>query len=266
MTRHRAAPLVLAAAAAFGVACTVSTEVGAVPFGFVALSAQRSATGYTTSPIGTFISGSGLSVPSAIAPWDSCRTQSYSSVAGVPVGSVYPAISAGSSIAFKLPGRTDSLYPVQVGLETQYKLRSPVAVPYTPGDSVSVVIPGASNGFPAISFKAKTAEAVTVTDFAVPASGARLDLKWSAGQDLNSTMAFSFRYGALNADTLNSQIYCQFLDDGTDSIPSRYISTWAAAKTRTWVATRVRTYVAPVARSGYFDFISAFDLPTPVSP
>ncbi|HEY3288199.1 MAG TPA: hypothetical protein VGJ96_13860 [Gemmatimonadaceae bacterium] len=266
MNRQRSIPLALAAVALVVVACAeASTNVTAVPFGFFTLAAQRSGSGFVTSPVGTFYSASGLGVPTASASWDSCRQETYSR-ATVGLGDIFPVLGAGTSIQVRLPGRTDSLFPAPVGNDVQYRLRGP-GVPYVPGDSVSVVIPGtASGGYPAISFRAKTAEALTVAEFGTPAVGTRLDLRWNAGQDLNGTVAFAFRYGAVNADTLNTQISCQFKDDGTDSIPARFISAWTAAKTKAWSAARVRTYVAPVARGGYFDFISTFDVPTPQAP
>lgn len=264
MTRRHTVPLALAALAAVTVACVDATNPVAVPYGFVTFVAQQSGSGFTASPIGTFFSASGLGVPSAIAPWDSCRLQTYSR-ATVGLGEVYPNISAGTAIQLKVSGRTDSIFPASIGGEIQYQLRT-ASIPYLPGDTVSVVIPGHADGFPAITFKAKSAEALAVTDFGTPSGTSRLDLRWNAGQDLNSTVAFSFRYGALNADTLNTQVYCQFRDDGADSIPSKYMGAWAQARMKTWVATRVRTYVAPVARNGYFDFISTFDVPTPPSP
>lgn len=264
MIRRRTVPLALAALAAASVACMEASSPSSVPYGFVTLVAQQSPTGYAASPIGSFFSASGLSVPTAASPWDSCRLQTYSR-ASVGLGEVYPNLGAGAAIQLQLTGRTDSLFPVALGREVQYRLRG-ASVPYLPGDSVRVVIPGASGGYPPLTFKAKTAEALAVTDFGTPAVGSRLDLRWNPGHDLNNTVAFAFRYGALDADTLNSQVVCQFRDDGADSIPSRYMGAWAQARTRTWVVSRVRTYVAPVAGNGYFDFISTFDLPTPPSP
>ncbi len=264
MIRRHTVPLALAALATVTVACLDSTNPASVPFGFVTFVAQQAGSGFTASPIGTFFSASGLGVPTAISPWDSCRLQTYSRAA-VGLGEVYPSISAGAAIQLKVAGRTDSLFPGTVGREVQYRLRA-ASMPYVPGDTVSVVIPGHADGFPAITFKAKSAEALTVTDFGTPSGTSRLDLRWNAGQDLNSTVSFAFRYGALNADTLNTQVYCQFRDDGADSIPTKYMSIWAQARVKTWVASRVRTYVAPVARGGYFDFISTFDVPTPSSP
>ncbi len=265
MTRRRILPLALVAAAIVAVACTdASTSVSAVPFGFVTLAAQQKGAGYVTSPVGTFYNASGLGVPTASASWDSCRQETYSR-ATVGLGDIFPSLGAGSAIQVVLPGRTDSLFPAAVGNDVQYRLQG-AGVPYVPGDSVSVVIPGRDGGYPAVSFKAKTAEALTIADFGTPTVGPRLDLRWNVGQDLNGTVAFAFRYGALSADTLNEQITCQFKDDGADSIPARYIAAWAGARTRTWSAARVRTYVAPVARGGYFDFISTFDIPTPVAP
>ncbi len=262
MTRRRAIPLAVAAAATVLVACLGGTELKAVPYGFITLTARQAGTTYRAVPVGSFFSAAGLGVPAETSPWDSCRLQTYTSANSVSVGDVYPFLDAGPSIEMKLPGRTDSLFPGIVSNQMEYATRSNLSVPYTPGDSVSFVVPGTSSGFPAISFKAKTAEALLVTDFGTPAAGTRIDLRWNAGQDLNATMAIALRYGALNTDTLNSQVYCQFRDDGTDSIPAKYVSAWAAAKLHSWVATRVRTYLAPVSRGGYFDFISTFDVPT----
>jgi hypothetical protein len=186
----------------------------------------------------------------------------------VGLGSVYPSISAGTLIQLKLPSRTDSLFPVAVGPEMQYLSRNGSGVPYTPGDSVAVVIPGSTGdqGYPAISFKAKTAEAFDVQDFGTPVVGAGIALRWNAGQDLNSTMVFSFRYSTPGSSALSTQVSCQFRDDGADSIPTRYVSGWVVAVQKSWIASRVRTYVAPVSKGGYFDFISTYDLPTPPSP
>jgi hypothetical protein len=263
MNRQRRSVLALAAVGAVVVACTEVTNPDAVPIGFVTIAAQRAGTGYTASPVGTFYRASGLGIPTAAAPWDSCRQQSYA-VNTIGLGEVYPFISAGPSIQVRFGARTDSLFPIAVGRDQQYRLRG-ASIPYTPGDSVSVAIPGHGDGFPATSFKAKTAEALNLASFTEPPSGTRLDLRWSPGHDLNNTVAVSFRYGALGADTLNWQIICQFKDDGADSIPGRYMAAWSQGRVKTWAASRVRTYVLPVAGGGYFDFISTFDVAPPTA-
>ncbi|MHB1311642.1 MAG: hypothetical protein ACYC3L_06455 [Gemmatimonadaceae bacterium] len=268
MTHRRPAPLVLAAAVAVLVACTdASTQFKSVPYGFLTVVAQASGPAYTANVVGSFYDASGLSIPAASAPWDSCRAQAYSASGGTSLGTVFPSMNAGSSIQVKLGARTDSLFPVAVATETQYQSRLPSGIPYTPGDSVRVVIPGAAGdlGFAAISFTAKTAEAFTVQDFVPPAVGSRLDLRWTPGQDLNNTMVFSFRFAALGSDQLNQQVMCQFRDDGADSVPARYVSAWVSSPTQAWSASRVRTWIAP-AGTGYFDFISTFDIPTPTAP
>jgi len=268
MTTRRHVPLVLAAAAAILVACdNSSTQLKSVPYGFLTFVAQKSGTAYTANAVGSFYDASGLSIPTGNAPWDSCRVQAYSSSGGTSLGTIFPSMNAGGSLQLKVGGRTDSLFPVIVGTETQYRSHFTSGIPYTPGDSVAVVVPGATGdfGFAALSFKAKTAEAYTVQDFGTPAAGSRIDLRWTPGQDLNNTMVFSFRYAGVNADTLNSQVLCQFKDDGADSVPARYATSWESASNRSWFTSRVRTLVLPAA-SGYFNFISTYDIPTPVAP
>lgn len=266
MIRRRVVPLALAALTATSVACLSATEYSRVPFGFVTIVAQKAGAAYSASTVASFYDATGLGVPSAPVPWDSCRALTYSPSGGISMGQVYPSINAGSAVQVRLGSRTDSLFPQVLGTETQYRIRSGGGIAYTPGDSVSVVIPGTSTGFPAITFRAKTAEPFTMQDISGAVAGARIDLKWSAPQDANSTMVLSLRYSGVGSDTLNSQVYCQFHDDGTDSIPARYAAAWASAGKKAWVASRVRTYIGNVARGGYLDYISTFDLPTPVAP
>lgn len=268
MTPRRHVPLALAAAAAVLVACNnSSTQLQSQPYGFLTFVAQKSGAAYTASAVGSFYDASGLSIPTANAPWDSCRLQSYSASPGTSLGTIFPSLNAGSSIQLKVGTRTDSLFPIIVNTETQYRSRITSGIPYTPGDSVAAVIPGATGdgGYPAMSFKAKSAEAFTVQSFGTPAVGSRIDLRWTPGQDLNNTMVFSFRYAGVGSDTLSQQVLCQFRDDGADSVPAKYVSSWVSSPKQTWYASRVRTWVA-AAGSGYFDFISTFDLPTPVAP
>jgi hypothetical protein len=97
------------------------------------------------------------------------------------------------------------------------------------------------------------------------APGANIDLRWNAAQDQNAVMVVAFRF-AYASDALNAQIYCQFKDDGTGTIPAKYATDWATATTRTWLASRVRGSVTSVARGGFFNFISAFDVPTSPAP
>lgn len=258
----------LAVLASATASCAGTTELQSVPYGFLTFVAQKSAAGHTASPTGTFYNASGLGVPSSTFPGDTCGVKTYTAAAPVGLGTVFPSMNAGSSIQLKLPARTDSLFPVVIGSETQYKLRTGTSIPYAPGDSVGVVIPGAGGdqGYPAISFRARTAEAFVVQDFGTPAVGSRIDVRWNAAPDNNSVMVFSFRYSTPGASALNTQIYCQFRDDGADSIPTRYVGSWVSSPQKEWVASRVRTFVAPVSRGGYFDFISTYDIPTPPSP
>jgi hypothetical protein len=268
MTNRRHVPLVLAAAVAVLVACNESsTQLRSVPYGFLTFVAQQKGTGWTANAVGSFYDASGLSIPTANAPWDSCRQQSYTANSGTSLGSVFPSMNAGSSIQVKVGTRTDSLFPVVLNTETQYQSRITSGIPYTPGDSISVVIPGAAGdlGFSALSFRAKTAEAFTVQSFVPPAVGSRLDLRWTPGHDLNNTMVFSFRYAGAGSDVLNQQVMCQYRDDGADSVPAKYIAAWVSSSKQSWYSSRVRTWVAPAGR-GYFDFISTFDIPTPTAP
>ena len=164
MNTRRSIPLLLAALVSAALGCRGTTELQSVPYGFLSFVARKSPAGHTALPTGTFYNASGLGIPTSTFPGDTCGLQAYSGVAAVGLGSVFPSMNAGSSIQLKLPSRTDSLFPVVTGSETQYTPRNGAGIPYTPGDSVGVVIPGAGGdqGFPAISFRARTVEAFAV--------------------------------------------------------------------------------------------------------
>jgi len=264
MTIRRIVQLSVVLLAAAAGACLSSTAPKSSPYGYLTVVAQKAGTGYVASTIGSFFDASGLGAPSVITPWDSCRAQNYAPASNVGFGEVFPSVSAGAFIQVRLGARTDSIFPVVVGTETQYRARTN-GIPYTPGDSVSIVVPGTASDYPAVSLRAKTAEAVVMQDFGVPAAGSNIDLQWTAAQDQNATLVVALRF-AIASDALNAQVYCQFKDDGTGTVPARYASEWAAATNRTWVVTRVRSTVMSVPKGGYFNFISTFDLPTPAAP
>ena len=63
------------------------------------------------------------------------------------------------------------------------------------------------------------------------------------------------------------QIACSFIDDGSGQVPASLATDWITATNRDMIAQRVRTILTQIAVPlSYFNVVSAFDWPTPISP
>ena len=246
--------------------CLKSTDTSTgTPIGIVSMNARTKGAGYTTYPVLNFYSARTAVFTAAQSRTDSCVKTVYTPNSTDPNVGV-TQIGAGVAVAVNLSGRADTLRKLSATNQT-YTLSAVAGMSFTPGDSITLVIPGDVTGYPRTTFTGRTAEPYTFGAVTAPAVGAALPLTWSAANDLSSAMLVMLRYSASNNSTLDTQIFCDFADDGTASIPAGLVAPWAASMTRTVFTQRLRTLVAqPSGTSVFFNLISTFDLPTPVSP
>jgi hypothetical protein len=246
--------------------CLKGTDNSAgTPIGIMSMNARIKGTGYTTYPVLNFYSARTAIFTAAQSRTDSCSKTSYAPNSTDPNIGV-TQIGAGVALAINLSGRSDTLRKVST-INPTYTLNSTAGLTFTPGDSITLIIPGDLAGYPRSTFVARTAEPYTFGAVTAPAAGNALPLTWSAANDFNSAMLVMLRYSSTNNGTLDTQIFCDFADDGTATVPAALASLWAASTTRTFFTQRLRTIVAqPSGAAVYFNLISTFDLPTPVSP
>ena len=101
----------------------------------------------------------------------------------------------------------------------------------------------------------------------VPPTGSPINVTWTPATDLNSAMYVTFRYISGTATTFNRQIACSFIDDGTGTVSTVAAADWIASPNRDMIAQRVRTILTQIdVPLSYFNIVSAFDWPTPISP
>jgi hypothetical protein len=233
-------------------------------WGFVTVAAQRTTAGETrTSPTGVFFRGEVSSVPNAAVRPDSCfPSQTYIPPTNSFSGVTY--LDAGASLSVSLGSRTDEIPRVSASGVTNYNLATGTTLPYRPGDSIVVRIPGATGGYPNVELRAKTAEAFVLQPLVPPASG-YLQLRWTAATDTNSALILQLLYApAGGSGAISREIRCAFRDDGIDSIPLLQYQDWAASGNlkREVVANRLRTLLRNVS-GGAIQFISTYQVPTP---
>ena len=255
----------LVAAVVLVTACetTSSFSPSQQKWGFIYVSALKTTGGeYRVAPTGSFFRGSISSIPDARIRTDSCFTVGdyVAPSNGVLTGVTY--LDAGASLTAKLGTTTNTIPRVSASASTLYNLASGTTLPYTPGDSIVMTVPGASGGYPGAEVRGRSAEPFTF-DAVVP-STATIPLKWSAATDGNSAMIISLQYTPATSGAKTQEIRCAFTDDGVDSIPLRQHQAWSSATnaSRSITFTRLRTSIVSVD-DGALELISTFNVPTP---
>jgi hypothetical protein len=169
-------------------------------------------------------------------------------------------INAGEYITLSLGARTDTLRRSTLA-DPYYRLSTGQSIPYQPGDSMIVNIPGDPNGFPASTFRGRTAEAFTIGDIVPPEPGTDMPVTWTpaAGDGAAMLMAFRFSTDTVTS-TFNRQVACTFIDDGSAVLPGQVGFNWAAATHRDVVAQRLRSILEQVnVPRSYFNLTSYFE-------
>lgn len=232
-------------------------------WGFIFLSALRTNGGeYRTAPNASFFRGAVTSVPDARIRTDSCFNagEFVPPTQGGITGVTY--LDAGPVITANIGG-TATQIPRVVGANVAYALAAGTTVPYRPGDSVVVTVPGITGGFPAGEVRGRSAEPFSIDP--IEASTTSIPLRWTAATDPNSALIVSLQYTPPGSGARTQEIRCAFTDDGVDSIPLRQHQAWSATSnvSRNVTVTRLRTSIVQVT-GGAMELISTLTVPTPL--
>ena len=140
-------------------------------------------------------------------------------------------ISAGPSVTVDIEGTEHTLVPATVGNRQAYTIPQP-GVEYTPGDSVEVRIPGATDGFPEMTIRGQTAEPFTLGTIETDAAPGGLTVTWSPAGNDSSRMVMSLQYHVEpgQGSGLNEQVFCTLRDDGSYTIPRVHVAGWTLAE------------------------------------
>lgn len=154
-----------------------------------------------------------------------------------------PTVDAGPALTATVGGSSQVINRrTQLG-RTDYPTPLSGPLPYTPGDTLRVAVPGAVDGFPSTELVIRTAE-VLVADPIVPPStpGGSMPISWTPAPVAGSVVTTSLRYSSGEIGGGLRQIYCVFLDDGASAVPASYLTPYLAApeESRTNVLSRVR--------------------------
>ena len=209
-------------------ACVDTLEPSKNRFGLVTYAAfTDEVRGYVMDPEAVFYDQTDLRYTPP--PADSCVVAAYTPP--VLVGSSFPTMSAGEALVSRVGAQRDTLRgAVEFGAFVYRPVRR-TGIPFTPGDTVTVEIPGSPTGFPAATVILRTAEAFTADSIGIPETAeANLPLAWTAAPVSGSLMTVALRYGnAFSNGQLNEQVFCGFADDGSATIRAELLTGWRNA-------------------------------------
>lgn len=196
-------------------------------YGFVFLETTSDDGQIVTNPNAVFYRTNQLQLPSTNGTQDICVEVPFRD--DQVGGTLPPALSAGATVQVAVSGETATLTPSTTTEGTRYVVSGGTALPFTPGDSATVTIPGAEDGFPSWTLKAKTAEAFTPQAVPHPTEAVALQLRWApAASSTGSRMLVSLRYPSEAGDEM-LQLYCELNDDGTHDVDPLLSRGWREA-------------------------------------
>lgn len=242
-------------------ACLETLQPPEGRFGTITAAAYDNGAGtYVLRPEAAFYDRTDLTYTPAVG--DTCVTAAYTPILTIS-GSLL-TLNAGEFLFTSIGGRVDTLAPLG-GLSLRvYSAIRPLGIPYTPGDTLAVTIPGSVSGFPASAISVRTAEAFTHDSIRVPGATEDLTLAWTPAPSAGSQMTFSLRYAnGFSSGTANEQLFCSFTDDGTATIDSDYLSGWRSAlnDVRSTRAVRIRSREITIDGRTRLNIISSFGQP-----
>jgi len=231
--------LILVGVATLG-ACSLSTDLPTTrPLGIVVLTDTVDADSNTVlSPIAHFFNGQGVVVPDSHTIVDSCLVIPYLADTGAFPYELFAPLNAGDSVIVQTGGVTASLFPV-LNPTTQmptgaYALMSVPSIPFTPGNAVSVTVPGATgNGsYPPGAASAATSVPYTVAPINRDPNPDSMVIAWSPASGNGSAMVFAIGFDTAatgTGDPIHLEMYCSNLDDGVANVPQAVARIWDKA-------------------------------------
>jgi len=210
--------------------------------------------------LGAFYKYDGLStgIPAAETCQGAPYTPQNTTVASLPT------VEAGEYLFTQVSGRSDTLFrSAGLGLST-YQLLTVNAVPFTPGDTLTLVVPGEAGGFPGTTMRVRTAEAFTHDPIGSGNSGQPLTINWTPATVPGSLMVFSLRFNSTGTASIpNAQIYCVFNDDGSGEVSAALAEVWRGTleDSRSVQASRIRQTEVVFDENTKVTLLSYFDRP-----
>lgn len=245
------APVVLAA-------CLEPDPVPEANYGVIALDAIVTSTDTVLAPEAIFYRSRLATIPTSRISDNACQIATFPSEGTAITPPRF--LDAGDSVAVSTDATTLFLFPTADANREFYALQDGQTLPFTPGELVTITVPGAPGGYANGTISTPTVRGFTLDTVAsAPPADSGLTLRWTPAGDDSTKMLVQLTYG-INQPDPNQQIFCELVDDGEFTIPTFLVTQWRTATTgsRAVVAARWRVAARQV-NDGVLVVISAFE-------
>ncbi|MDB4910785.1 MAG: hypothetical protein JWO39_1608 [Gemmatimonadetes bacterium] len=216
-----------------------------VPLGVVTVAMADAPSGvHTTSPAAYFVDAVNVNIPNSGTSADTCAQLAYP---GTGTSAPLSQIDAGTPVIVATTTDTAQLTPRPADVNGYVFYRLPTnndSITVRPGSTSRVTIPGASNGFHAFNQTFVNADSLALqTIDATPDSTGNLTLQWNPQVGPRASVVVQLIY-ASGAGLANTQIFCQFTDNGSHAVEARLANLWRAGGAKHVHAYRFLTTIA----------------------
>ena len=182
---------------------------------------------HNTSPTAYFVNASNVSLPNSATSADTCAQLPFP---GISTPAPLSQLDAGTPVIFATASDTAQLTPTAPDANGYifYRLPAHDSIPVRPGLTSSVTIPGAPNGFNAFSYQFTNADSLAIEPIdATPDSTGDLLLTWNPQLGKTASVVVELEW-ATTGSTPDTQILCQFTDNGSHAVEKRLANLWRA--------------------------------------
>jgi hypothetical protein len=209
-------------------ACKSLTDIpSSFPTGIVTLSTADAPSGvHRSSPTAYFVNAVNVSIPNSSLNADTCAQIPFPGSSGI---APLTQIAAGPQVTLATTLDTAQMLPAAADANGYifYKLPANDSVRVAPGSTVHITVPGATNAFDAFDFSAVTADSLFVSPVeANPDSTHDLPITWNPQNGRASSFVLQLEFNTGTSGAPNSQIFCQFTDNGSRAVEARLANLW----------------------------------------
>ena len=202
-----------------------------IPLGFISISTGDAPSVHMTSPTAYFVDAVNVQIPNSSTSADTCAEIGYPGTQGItPLSQV----DAGTPVVVATTTDTAQLTPTAADVNGYifYRLPTNDSIRVVPGSTARVTIPGAASAFHAFNFTFVNADSLILAPLdASPDSVHNMPVTWNPQVGAQASVVVELIFGG-SSSTLNTQIFCQFTDNGSHSVQASLANVWRTANFR----------------------------------
>lgn len=210
---------------------TLDSIPSSVPLAFVSIATGDAPSVHRTSPTAYFVDAVNVSIPNSSTSADTCAEIGFPGTTAV---TPLTQVAAGSPVLVATTLDTAQLTPSPADANGYvfYRLPANDSIRVVPGSQGRVTIPGAANAFHAFNFTFVNADSLKLAPLeASPDSTHDMPVAWNPQIGVLASVVVELEFGA-SEGSVNTQIFCQFTDNGAHSVQASLANIWRAANVR----------------------------------